>query len=100
MNAKIWSCKSGSREEIAPLEQLAHQNTEPDFHLIHPGSVFGRVGKHYLVNWVVQKCRRLSIEMNNNYLPSQLMPVSLFWCDVYNVFRGYKLFSRLSYMIL
>jgi hypothetical protein len=55
INAKIWSRKSGSREEIAPFEQLAHQNTEPDFHLIHPRSMLRRVVKHHLVGLVMQK---------------------------------------------
>jgi hypothetical protein len=57
MKAKMWSRKSESREEIAAFEQLAYQNTEPNFHLIHPGSVLRRIVKHYLVGGVVQKGR-------------------------------------------
>lgn len=43
------------RAEIAPFEQFAHQNTQPDFDLIHPGSVLGRVIKHDLMGWIMQK---------------------------------------------
>jgi hypothetical protein len=45
------------REEIATFEQLAHQDTEPDFYLVHPGSVLGRVVQQHLVGGVVQKRR-------------------------------------------
>src|SRR5260370_39688383 len=31
------------RAEISSLEQFAHQDTEPDFHLIHPGSMLRSV---------------------------------------------------------
>jgi hypothetical protein len=45
------------RSEIAPFQQFAHHNTEPDFDLIHPGSMLRRVKKHHLMHWVVQKGR-------------------------------------------
>ena len=53
----MWSRKSESRAEIAALEQLADENTQPDFHLIHPGGMLGRVVEHHLVGWVMQKGR-------------------------------------------
>ncbi len=65
MNAKMWSRKSESREEIATFKQLAHQNTEPDFHLIHPGSVRERVVQHHLVAGVVQKRRSAFHRLQN-----------------------------------
>ena len=43
--------------EISSLEQFAHQDAEPDFHLIHPGSVLRSVVKDDLVRWIVQKGR-------------------------------------------
>ena len=55
MKAKIWSRKSGSRAEIAAFEQLAHQNTQPDFDLIHPGRMLGRVANDHLVRRVMQE---------------------------------------------
>ena len=45
------------REKIAAFEQLAHQNTEPDFDLIHPRCMFGGVIEHHFVHRVMQKGR-------------------------------------------
>src|SRR2546423_15542779 len=39
----------------APFEQLAHQNAEPDFNLIHPRTVLGGVMEHDLVGRITQK---------------------------------------------
>ena len=39
----------------APFEQLAHQNAEPDFDLIHPRTVLGGVMEHDLVGRITQK---------------------------------------------
>ena len=43
------------RDEIASLEQLAHQNTQPDLDLVHPGGMLRRVVQHDLVRPVMQK---------------------------------------------
>src|SRR6266436_4351980 len=57
MKARIWQRRSESREKIAALKQLAHQNTEPDFHLVHPGRMLGSVIEHHLMGRVMQKGR-------------------------------------------
>ena len=41
----------------APFEQLAHQNAEPDFDLIHPRTVLGGGMDHHLLARITQKCR-------------------------------------------
>lgn len=41
--------------EASALEQLAHQNAEPDFHLVHPGGMFGRVVKDDTMRRVAQE---------------------------------------------
>jgi DDE_Tnp_1-associated len=43
------------RRKISALEQLAHQNTQPNFDLIHPGGVLRRVIKHHSMSRVMQK---------------------------------------------
>src|SRR5438034_10242825 len=43
------------RDEIAALEQLAHQNTQPDLDLVHPGCMLGRVVKDYRMCRIMQK---------------------------------------------
>ena len=40
---------------MAAFEQLAHQNTQPDFDLVHPRSMLGSVGEHHLVGRIMQK---------------------------------------------
>jgi hypothetical protein len=46
-----------ARGEVAAFEHLAHQNAEPDFHLIHPGGVLGGVMENDLVGGVTQEGR-------------------------------------------
>lgn len=53
------------RKEIAAFEQFAYQNAEPDFNLIHPGSVLGRKVQHDLVGGVVQKRRAAFHRLQN-----------------------------------
>ena len=55
MKARILVTQIVQRDEIASLEQLAHQDREPDFDLVHPGGMLGRVVQHDLVRWVMQK---------------------------------------------
>lgn len=43
------------REEVSPFEQLAYQDAEPDFDLIHPQRVFRRVGEHDAMGGIVQE---------------------------------------------
>ena len=51
--------------EIAAFEQFAYQNAEPDFYLIHPGSVLGCKVQHDLVGGVVQKRRAAFHRLQN-----------------------------------
>src|SRR5581483_8058426 len=44
-----------TRGKIAAFEQLAPQNTEPDFHLIHPGGMSGGIIQHHPMRWIVQE---------------------------------------------
>ena len=41
--------------EVSALEQFACQDTEPDFDLIHPGSVLGRVVENDTVRGIAQE---------------------------------------------
>jgi hypothetical protein len=43
--------------EGTALEDLAHQDREPDFDLVHSGTVFGGVMEHHLVGRVTQESR-------------------------------------------
>src|SRR6266508_7029633 len=42
-------------DEIAPLDDFSNQDTEPNFDLVHPGSMFGCVMKNNAMSWVTQK---------------------------------------------
>src|SRR3954453_11376922 len=44
-----------SGNEVAATEQLTHQNTEPDLHLVQPRCVLGRVVKDDLVRGMCQE---------------------------------------------
>lgn len=46
-----------ARGKVATFEHLAHQNAEPNLHLVHPGSVLGGVVKDDLVGRIAQKSR-------------------------------------------
>jgi hypothetical protein len=43
------------RGEIPPFEELAHQNREPNLHLVHPGRVFWSVIKHHPMPRIMQE---------------------------------------------
>ena len=43
------------RQERATCEHFAHQDGEPDFDLIHPRAMSGRVMEHHLVGGIAQK---------------------------------------------
>jgi hypothetical protein len=45
------------RGEISAFEQLAHENTQPDFHLIHPGGMLRGVVKDHLMSQIMQERR-------------------------------------------
>ena len=41
--------------EVATFDDFSNQDTEPNFDLVHPGSVFGCVMKNNAMRWVAQK---------------------------------------------
>ena len=43
--------------EVAPAKKFSHQNGEPDFDLVKPGSVLGREVEGDAMVWPAQKLR-------------------------------------------
>ena len=43
--------------KVASFDDLAHQDTEPNFDLVHPGSMFGCVMKDNAMRWLTQEFR-------------------------------------------
>jgi hypothetical protein len=49
--------------EVATLDNFSNQDTEPNFDLVHPGSMFGCVMKNNAMGWVAQKGSPRSVAM-------------------------------------
>jgi len=43
------------RSEVATFQDFSNQDTEPNFDLVHPGSMFGCVMKDNPMGWVAQE---------------------------------------------
>src|SRR3989304_387136 len=53
------------RSEITSFEDFSNEDTEPNFDLVHPGSMFGRVMKNDAMCWVAQKGSPRSLGFQN-----------------------------------
>src|SRR3989304_3020059 len=51
--------------EVATFDDFSNQNAEPNFDLVHPGSMFGRVMKNDAMCWVAQKSSSGSLGFQN-----------------------------------
>ena len=51
--------------EVATLDDFSNQDTEPNFDLVHPGSMLGCVMKSNAMGWVAQKGRPGSLGFQN-----------------------------------
>lgn len=41
--------------KVATFEQFTHQDAEPDFDLVHPGGMLGRVAENHPMGWFSQE---------------------------------------------
>ena len=53
------------RSEVTTFDDFSNQDAEPDFDLVHPGSMFGRVMKDNPVGWVTQKSSPRSLGLQD-----------------------------------
>jgi len=57
MNASTFRFSIFDQSKVAALDDFANQDTEPNLHLIHPGSMFGCVVKDNAMCRITQECR-------------------------------------------